>query len=641
MIISRLKIGQKISIIMSITVVLSLSVFYIYIRSTTLRLANNDAGVIANEYAEHYGQTVQEIFSTVLSETSAAADAMLALIESGEPSRETATAILKQWYERGRVESRIYDTWITFEPGAFDGRDSEYMGTERYGEGGQYSAWVLGEEVYVNVPSGDPEMDIWYTGARDRGRITVSDFFEFEYPDGMQTVVAISKPIIDSKGKHLGVIGCDFEVGSIHKEISLVRIYENGFLTLVSEGGGIISTMNENSLGKDLASFTWMSAELEDKIKSGESFNFDYYSDFLQEDIFAAVVPVEFGHSGNIWYMMVNIPKSEINAESIKIMRNILILAVIMILLLIFILTLVSRSITIPLKKAVNFANEISEGNLHAHLDYNHKDEIGSLTDALNDMKANLVRIITSIKDSTEQFIAGSSQLNESALQIADGANQQAAGVEEISASMEELSANIQQNADNAAHSSRLADDVIVSADKGGEAVLETVSAIKEIAEKIAVIEEIARNTNLLALNAAIEAARAGESGKGFAVVANEVKKLAENSAAAAAEITGITGVNVAKAEHAGKIIKEMVPQIGKTAELIQEISSASHEQSSGSGQVNESILQMNNVVQGNVSVSEKMASMAEELDSQARTLLELVSFFQLEEKRRTQKLLE
>ncbi len=629
----KLKLGQKLNLLMSLAVIVSLAGFFIYILFSTLNLANKDARVIADEYARHYGKQVEQIFTTTMSETAAMADAFEALAASPDPSRDTATAMLKQWYDRGRVESRLYDTWVTFEEGRFDDRDGEYAGSDRYGETGQFSGWVLEDEVYANVLLGDPEADIWYTGARDRGKITVSDFFEYEYPDGIQTVVAISTPMFDDRGTHIGVLGCDFEVGSIHDAIKSVRIYDHGFLTLLSEGGGIVSTMDEEALGQNISYFPWMTKEIQDRMKTKESFSFEYESDVLESRMYASIIPIEFGHSGNVWYIMVSIPEKEINAQALVMMRNLLIFAILMIAVLVLILSLISRSITRPLKEAVHFADDISRGNLKSSLDNSRSDELGDLAKALSNMRDNLVNIIINIRSSTEQFRAGSSQLNGSAMHISEGASQQAASVEEISASMEELMSNIQQNSENSAHSNNLAEDVSVSATNGGDAVIETVQAIRDIAEKIAVIEEISRNTNLLALNAAIEAARAGEAGKGFAVVASEVRKLAENSAHAASDITSIAGENVAKAENAGRIISEMVPQIGKTAELIQEISAASQEQSNGAQQVNESILQMNQVVQRNVSVSEEMAGMAEELDAQAQSLMELISFFSLEDK--------
>ncbi len=629
---SDLKISQKLNTLLALLVIIAMTGFYFYTRSTTLAQANMNAELLAGEYTEHYGQYVLQIFGTTLSETAAMSDAMETLAASESPSRETATAMLKAWYDRGRVESRVYDTWVTFEPGTFDDRDEEFAGTERYGETGQYSAWLLEDDVYVNVPSGDPEADIWYTGARDRKRITVSDFFDFEYPDGIQTVVAISAPLYDRNGRHIGVVGCDFEIGSLHDAISQVSIYDTGFLTLVSEGDGIVSTKDEKALKQNISYFPWVSSEIKREINSKKPFSFTYESASGDDTFFASLRPLELGNSGNTWYIMAQIPQSEINRSSMIMLRNILLLAIVMIVVMIIALSLISRSITGPLKKAVLFADEISTGNLSARFEYTHRDELGSLATALNNMKENLIRIITNIRQSTEQFKEGSSQLNESAIRISEGANEQAASVEEISSSMEELTANIQQNTENAATSNSLAEKVSYAAVDGGDAVTETVQAIKDIAEKIAVIEDISRNTNMLALNAAIEAARAGEAGKGFAVVASEVRKLAVNSSEAASGITQIAGDNVIKAEKAGQIISAMVPQIGETASFIQEISSASREQSSGAEQVNSAIIQMNTVVQQNVSVSENMAAMSEELDSQAQAMIDLVAFFKIGE---------
>ncbi|MHB1400754.1 MAG: methyl-accepting chemotaxis protein, partial [Trichloromonadaceae bacterium] len=211
------------------------------------------------------------------------------------------------------------------------------------------------------------------------------------------------------------------------------------------------------------------------------------------------------------------------------------------------------------------------------------------------------------------------------------GATEQAASAEEASSSMEQMAANIRQNADNALQTEKIAVKSAADAQAGGQAVAQTVSAMKEIAGKISIIEEIARQTNLLALNAAIEAARAGEHGKGFAVVASEVRKLAERSQLAAAEISQLSGSSVEVAEKAGAMLVRMVPDIQRTAELVQEIAAASKEQDTGAEQVNKAIQQLDQVIQQNASASEEMASTAEELSGQAEQLQHTIAFFKVD----------
>jgi len=292
---------------------------------------------------------------------------------------------------------------------------------------------------------------------------------------------------------------------------------------------------------------------------------------------------------------------------------------------------IITRGITAPLAKGVELAQNMAKGDLTRNIDVDQKDEVGVLATALQDMKNKLSEIITGVVTASNNVAAGSQELSASAEELSQGATEQAAAAEEASSSMEQMSANIRQNADNALQTEKISTRSAQNAKEGGEAVTRTVSAMKEIAAKISIIEEIARQTNLLALNAAIEAARAGEHGKGFAVVASEVRKLAERSQAAAGEIGELSSSSVEIAEKAGSMLGLMIPDIQKTADLVQEITAASREQDTGAEQINSAIMQLDQVIQQNATASEQMASTAEELSSQAEQLQQNIAFFVLD----------
>ncbi|TVR00016.1 MAG: methyl-accepting chemotaxis protein [Desulfovibrionales bacterium] len=291
---------------------------------------------------------------------------------------------------------------------------------------------------------------------------------------------------------------------------------------------------------------------------------------------------------------------------------------------------ILTKAITGPVSQGVRFSGDLAEGDLDARLDVDQKDEIGVLGKAMQEMQAKLREIVGEVKAASENVASGSEQLSASSEQMSQGATEQAASVEEVSSSMEEMTANIKQNADNAAQTEKIALQAAKDAQEGGKAVAQTVSAMKQIAEKISIIEEIARQTNLLALNAAIEAARAGDAGKGFAVVAAEVRKLAERSGSAATEISELSASSVHVAEQAGEMLTKIVPDIQRTAELIQEINAASREQSIGVEQINKAIQQLDQVIQQNASAAEEMASTSEELSSQAEELQATMAFFKM-----------
>ncbi len=291
---------------------------------------------------------------------------------------------------------------------------------------------------------------------------------------------------------------------------------------------------------------------------------------------------------------------------------------------------IISVSLIRALNKGIDMAGQVAEGELQTGIDIKRSDEIGDLASSLSKMTRRIEGVISNVKTASRQVADGSRQMASSSQQLSQGASEQAASLEQVSSSMEQMGANIQLNADNAAQTETIALQTSRDAEDGGRQVKETVKAMRNIAEKIDIIQEIARQTDLLALNAAIEAARAGEAGKGFAVVASEVRKLAGRSGEAAKEINALSGSSVDVAETAGQMLEKIVPDIRKTAELVQEISAASKEQTAGSDQINKALQQLDDVVQQNASAAEEVSSTAEELSTQSQQLQETMSFFKV-----------
>ena len=290
-------------------------------------------------------------------------------------------------------------------------------------------------------------------------------------------------------------------------------------------------------------------------------------------------------------------------------------------------LRLVSR----PVGQLAETVRKVAAGDLTQTVTINSRNEIGELAQAFAQMIEALQRLVLQINSAADGLAVASTQVFSSAQTLSHGTSEQAASVEETTSSLEQMNASITQNAENSRQMEQMALKGANNMEESGKAVAESVDAMKTIAEKTSIIEEIAYQTNLLALNAAIEAARAGEHGKGFAVVAKEVGKLAERSQKAAQEISALTSSSVKVAERSGKLLTQLVPAIKKTAELVQEVATASREQATGVAQVNQAMGQVDRVTQGNASAAEELSSTAEEMASQAENLQRLMKVFRVD----------
>ncbi|WP_020610846.1 HAMP domain-containing methyl-accepting chemotaxis protein [Sediminispirochaeta bajacaliforniensis] len=444
-------------------------------------------------------------------------------------------------------------------------------------------------------------------------------------------VIPISVPL-HTDGEFRGALVALVDLSVLKEMTRDAKIGETGYAFITDSEGVIIAHPEESIVFstnvRELAGMEQIAGEM----ANGES-GIDEYS-FEGETKTAGFAPIKLTN----WSIALTLSNEEFLAPVATVTRAIIIIAAVSLLIAFFAFFFFSRSLTKPINQGVGFADQIASGQLDAQLHNRNNDEIGRLVGALTKMKENLIHTISQVKLSTSQVSTGSQQLSSTAEQLSQGATEQAASVEEVSSSMEEMSANISQNADNAMQTEKIAIQAASDAEESGNAVMEAVNALNQIAEKITIIEEIARQTNMLSLNASIEAARAGEHGKGFAVVAAEVGKLAARSKSAAGEIGNLSTSSVAVADKAQQMLTKLVPNIHKTAELVQEISAASREQSKGAEQINVAISQLDEVIQQNASASEEMASVATELNNQAQELQRTIDYFVIDEHENTKR---
>jgi methyl-accepting chemotaxis protein len=524
--------------------------------------------------------------------------------------------------------------------------DTKAIESTILGLNGKLSPEVVG--AFYVWPNGD-----YLTTEGARANVADRDYFKAIMEKGASEAIgaavvskALNAPIVVSAvavkgadGKNKGFVAFQFKLESLSAITGGIKVGRTGYGWIIDNTGLMIAHPNAkaimtlNGTNADKDGTRGMDALATRALREDAGHGTYVSAAGVEMTVFFVRVPNTPG-----WTLGVSVPSVEIHETVDSLIRLLLVISCLAVILSILVSALIARTIVKPIALIVQAVGSFAKGDLSlSGLDFDatrkvaaRRDELGDAGRSLDVLLDSLNSVVGDIRTSSAEVSSGSAQLSDTAQGLSQGANEQAASIEELSASVEELASTIRQNADNTKQADALSRRVAQNAEASGKAVVETVASMKEIASKISIIEEIASQTNLLALNAAIEAARAGEAGKGFAVVAAEVRKLAERSAKAAGEINELSKRSVTVAGEAGKKLEELVPDIKKTAELIQEISAASSEQSSGAEQIAKGVTQMDTVVQQNAGSSEELAATAEELSGQAIKLVESIAYFRL-----------
>ncbi len=608
---------------------IAFGILVLVVNQQSSRVAEEQANQTVMQMAERHARIVNSELDAAFMPVRTLAQTLAAQKVAGMTNRRLADVALRDVAE---ANPKVLGIWTTWEPNAFDGLDAKYVNTPGSDATGRYiSNWSRGTGHIALEPNVDYEKEgtgDYYLLARKTRRETIVNPYIYPVGGKPTLITTITVPIL-LDGKFVGTVGADISLEQIQKQVSEIVPFETGYAVLVSNNGTFVAHPSQERRAKQLGTSP---AEdlMKTAISSDSALSGRVQSDVLGAEAIEVVVPVRIGETETPWALAVFAPQDKVLAPAQALRQFTLVLGALSLLALGIAVLVVIRRITKPLETISTVATRIANGDLTVTLDYRSEDELGILADAFRLMRDRLAQVIGEVRDGAAALSSAAAQVSTTSQSLASRTSEQAATFEEMTTSLESVSTSIIKNADSSRRVETLAQKGAADAEASSRAVTETVEAMRQIASRISVIEEIAYQTNLLALNAAIEAARAGAHGKGFAVVASEVRKLAEGSQTAAKQIVTVASDSVKIAENSGQRLRELAPAIGTTSQLVKDVAATSNEQSSSVGQINKAMLGLNEATQQNAVAAEELSSTAEEMAAQAESLLQLVGFFRV-----------
>jgi len=637
-----LSLSARICLTATVLVVASMGVTSAFIAVKNSQSAEEAAMRQARTLTLEASALLKSRIAANLSTLESVATTLGATQAAGQPmTREQIGTLVRATLEHSED---FIGTSAAYEPDALDGRDAEFAGQQPlYDATGRYMPyWTRSADGKVGVEpivfSTTPGGNDWYDIPKATGR---SHFTEpYPYPiNGKNVLMASLAAPIMVNGQFKGSVTGDVQLTMLGTMLREMKLMDQGTLALISSRGLYASNKNHDLNGKKADDLPAAALEA---VRQGRSY--EYVDD---RDVVHVLQPLQVSKDIAPWAISLAFPRSVAIAPARELAGYAALVSVLCALLAVAVMVAVQRRLTRPLRVLGAAMTDLAGGNadLGARLAVRGNDELAQIARGFNGFIAKIQNVLVQVRTSSDAVATASEEIRQGNADLSVRTEQQAGALEETAASMEELNGTVQQNADNARQANQLAGSASETAVRGGEVVaqvVDTMAAISEASKKvvdiIGVIDGIAFQTNILALNAAVEAARAGEQGRGFAVVASEVRNLAQRSAAAAKEIKVLIGDSVDKVgmgtmlvEEAGKTMGEVVSSVRRVSDIVAEISAASAEQSSGIGQVNQAIVQMDGVTQQNAALVEEAAAAAESLQQQAATLVALVGAFRLD----------